>query len=138
MAEPAVSPIFQLSEFVIGLEGEANRRLGILSLLYDRRRVEPEAPGISVFDLETRMGLPREHLQFTIWYLKSKQYVTMGDNSDLVLTATGVDYLESNATKIPMLVKLLQSGPFTATSPSAPDGPDTLQLAQGPDTERAG
>ena len=69
-------PIFELSEFVNGVEGEANRRLGVLSLLYNRRRTSPHSPGISLFDLEKRIGMPREYLEFTTWYLKSKQYIT--------------------------------------------------------------
>src|SRR6476646_2897840 len=38
-AEPI--EIFELKEFSIGIEGEANRRLGILCLLYTRRRSNP-------------------------------------------------------------------------------------------------
>jgi hypothetical protein len=113
-------PIFELSEFVNGIEGEVNRRLGILSLLYNKRRTSPHDPGISVFDLEKRMGMPREYLDFTMWYLKSKQFITMADNAELALTATGVDYVESNCSNIPILQRLLQSGPKCATSEPSP------------------
>ena len=41
-------------------------------------------------------GRPREHLEFTIWYLGSKKFVTRDDNSRLVITAEGVEYLEAN------------------------------------------
>ena len=34
-AEPGALPIFEFSQFVNGIEGETNRRLGILSLLYN-------------------------------------------------------------------------------------------------------
>ena len=113
-------PIFELSEFVNGIDGEVNRRLGILSLLYNKRRTSPHEPGISVFDLEKRMGMPREYLDFTTWYLKSKQYITSSDNAELALTAIGVDYVESNCSNIPILQKLLQSGPKCATSAPPP------------------
>jgi hypothetical protein len=113
-------PIFELSEFVNGIDGEVNRRLGIVSLLYNRRRTSPDSPGISLLDLEKRMAMPREYLEFTIWYLKSKQYVTFGDHSELVLTANGVDYVESNYPKIPVLQRLLDSGPSCATSSKTP------------------
>jgi hypothetical protein len=115
-ADPGTMPIFELSEFVNGIDGEVNRRLGIVSLLYNRRRTSPHSPGISILDLEKRMGMPREYLEFTTWYLKSKHYVTFGDNSELVLTALGVDYVESNYPKIPVLQRLLDSGPSCATS----------------------
>lgn len=114
-------PIFELSEFVNGIDGEANRRLGVLSLLYNRRRTSPYSPGISLFDLEKRMGMPREYLEFTTWYLKSKQYVSFGDNSELVLTVLGVDYVESNCSKNPIIQKLLNSGPRFVTSSPAGD-----------------
>ena len=117
--ETEPNPIFGLSEFVNGIEGEANRRLGILSLLYTRRRTNSEHPGIPMFEIEKRMGFPREYLDFTTWYLRSKQYVTMGDNAELALTAAGVDYVESNATEIPLLRKLLTSGPRTTTGPES-------------------
>ena len=71
-------PIFELKEFVYGLKGEVNRRLGVLSPLYNRRRSCQEAPGLSVLDLEKRMAFPREHLNFALWYLKAKGYVPGG------------------------------------------------------------
>jgi curved DNA-binding protein CbpA len=115
------NPIFELREFVNGIEGETNRRLGVLSLLYNQRRTNPENPRVSLHDLEKRMGWPREYLDFTTWYLRTKQYVTREDNSDFSLTALGVDFVESNYSQIPMLNKLLNSGSRTATSstPSA-------------------
>ena len=41
-AEPL--PVFELKDFVTGVEAEANRRLGVLSLLYNQRRQDPEHP----------------------------------------------------------------------------------------------
>jgi hypothetical protein len=63
------------------------------------------------------MGFPRDYLDFTMWYLKSKQYITIADNSDFTITALGVDVVESNREKIPLLNKLLSDrtgGPPTA------------------------
>ena len=54
------------------------------------------------------MGFPREYLDFTTWYLRSKKYITKEDNSDFSLTPLGVDYVESNYSKLPLLRKLLQ------------------------------
>jgi DnaJ-like protein/PilZ domain-containing protein len=118
--EVRANPIFETSEFVNGIEGEVNRRLGVLSLLYNRRRTNPENPKVSLSELEKRMGWPREYLDFTTWYLKSMNYITREDNSDFALTAVGVDYVESNSVSIPMLHKLLNSGSRTATSSPGP------------------
>ena len=87
--------IFELQEFIDGTEGEINRRLGVLSILYRRRRRNDGSPTMSLLDLEKRMSLPREYLDFTLWYLRVKGYVKAEDNSDYALTASGVDYLES-------------------------------------------
>jgi len=102
-------PVFGLKEFAEGMEGEVNRRLGILSLLYNRRRTNPEVPGISVLELETMMSFPREHLEFTIWFLREKQYIRPGDHSDYVISASGVEYLESEVPSNRILSKLLHA-----------------------------
>jgi curved DNA-binding protein CbpA len=116
-AEPM--PIFELKDFVTGVEAESNRRLGVLSLLYNQRRSDPDHPGVSLLDLEKRMGFPREYLSFTMWYLRSKEYVHAADNSDYALSAAGVDFIEKNAPGSEILTRLLQPG----TARYAPVGP---------------
>lgn len=102
-------PVFGLKEFAEGLEGEVNRRLGILSLLYNRRRTNPENPGISLLEFETVMSFPREHLEFAIWFLREKEYVRTGNNSDYYIAAVGVEYLESEVPSKGILSKLLHA-----------------------------
>lgn len=70
------------------------------------------------------MGFPRDYLQFTMWYLRSKNYISMADNSDFTLTALGVDFVETNRKHVPVLNKLLTSGPATTT-------PEGATAAQG-------
>jgi curved DNA-binding protein CbpA len=129
------SPAFESVDFLDGIEGEVNRRLAVLSLLYRRCRANVHDPKISLRDLETAMGFPREYLDFTTWYLKTKKYITREDNSDFALTALGVDYVESNSSKLPVLSKLLNAGRPSATcSENASDVPNTTQemLIVGP------
>ena len=64
-------------------------RLTVLEALYTKRRVEPRDPGIFALDLEQLIGRPREHLEFTTWFLVQKKWVTRDDNSRLVITADG-------------------------------------------------
>jgi curved DNA-binding protein CbpA len=71
-------------------------RLTLLEALYTRRRMDPGSPTVYSSDLESMMGRPREHLEFTIWYLLQKKFATRDDNSRLMITADGVDYLEQN------------------------------------------
>lgn len=111
------NPVFESVDFLDGIEGEVNRRLAVLSLLYKRCRANVHDPKISLRDLETAMGFPREYLDFTTWYLKTKKYITREDNSDYALTALGVDYVEANCSKLPVLDRLLNAGrPSTACS----------------------
>jgi curved DNA-binding protein CbpA len=75
---------------------EQQTRLTVLEVLYTHRRLEPTAPGVFFLDLETLTGRPRELLGFTIWYVTQKGWVSRGDNSRLLITADGVDFLEQN------------------------------------------
>ena len=103
-------PIFALKDFVTGVKAEANRRLGVLSLLYNYRQANPDHPGLSLLDLEREMGFPREYLNFTIWYLLAKDFVALADNSDYAITAAGADYLERKAGRNTIAGRLLNPG----------------------------
>ncbi len=103
-------PVFELKEFVVGIDVEVNRRLGALCLLYNRRRASPDHAGMSLLDFEARMSLPREHLEFTIWYLKDKGYLRRDETtSDYVITSEGVDFVEANLSSNGIVPKLLKS-----------------------------
>jgi hypothetical protein len=100
------------------IDGELNRRLAVLALLYIKRRTNPYTPDVSLAEVEMRMGFPRDYLHFTTWYLRNKKYITQADNSDFTLTALGVDFVESNRANVPVLNRLLTSG----SGPSTTDG----------------
>jgi|CZKN01.1.fsa_nt_gi hypothetical protein len=104
-AEPM--PIFELKDFVTGVESEANRRLGVLSLLYNQRRQDPERPAVSLLHLEHLMAFPREYLNFTMWFLRAKGYVTAADNADYTISASGAEFVEANVDKSEVLAQLL-------------------------------
>jgi len=105
-------PVFWRRSFVDGIEGEMNRRLGVLSLLYHRRRTCDGSPGVSMLELERRMAFPREYLAFTLWYLRAKGYVALQeDNSDYALTGAGVDYVERCSLTNRTIRELLSAGP---------------------------
>jgi curved DNA-binding protein CbpA len=77
-------------------EIEQHVRLTVLEVLYTRRRTEPGNPGVTPLDLERLIGRAREHLEFTIWYLNQKKWLTRSDDSSLIITADGVEFLESH------------------------------------------
>jgi curved DNA-binding protein CbpA len=110
-AEPdQVNPYSDEVDFMDRMDGELNRRLAVLAVLYYRRRTSPGMPEVGLGEIETRMGFPRDYLDFTIWYLFKKGYVTKGDNAQFALTADGVDFIESERANLPVLNKLLTSG----------------------------
>ena len=77
-------------------EMEQMVRLTLLEALYTRRRIDPSAPAIWMGDLESLIGRPREHLEFTVWFLSQKKFLTKDDNARLQITADGVEHLEQN------------------------------------------
>jgi len=101
------TPLSTWIDFMDSMEGELNRRLAVLAVLYFQRRSNPYKPEVSLLDIERRMGFPRDYLDFTTWYLRSKGYITRADNSDFTLTAEGVDFVETQRVQIPVLDKLL-------------------------------
>jgi hypothetical protein len=111
--------LFETKDFTIGVDGEANRRMGILCLLYTRRRSDPDDPGISLLEFESIMSFPREHLLFTMWYLKERNLLEMDHASDYVITGNGVDYVEANLPTNKILYKLLGAAESGSTRPAS-------------------
>jgi len=111
--------IFELKEFSIGIEGEANRRLGILCLLYTRRRSNPDDPGLSMLEFESKMSVPREHLMFTMWYLREHNCLRQDEASDYVITGEGVDYVETHMPSNKLIHRLLLAAESGATHTAA-------------------
>lgn len=77
-------------------DDERHTRMLVLQILYTRRRMEPSNPGVSNAELIQLLGKAREHLEFTFWYLAQRKLVTRTDQSDLIITADGVDFLEEH------------------------------------------
>ena len=113
IAQPV--PLSTRVDFMDNIKGELNRRLAMLAVLYFQRRANPYSPEVSLHNIERRLGFPREYLEFTAWYLRTKEYITRADNSDFTITAEGVDFVETQRAHIPVLDKLL-----TATSEASP------------------
>jgi curved DNA-binding protein CbpA len=86
-ADTEVENDFELEQLV---------RLTLLEVLYTRRRRIPNNPGLFVLDFEELLGRPREHLEFTVWYLIQKGLLKRTDDSKFAITADGVEFLEKN------------------------------------------
>jgi hypothetical protein len=79
--------------------------------------MDPGKPSLSPLDLEELTGQPREHLEFTLWYLTQKKMLSRTDNSSLTITADGVDYLEQNSgSRVQRLRLTGEQAPLRATA----------------------
>ena len=103
--------IFSQPNVALGVEEEKRTRLGILSALYTLRRTQPEKPGMLVREVESLLGCPREHLEFSFWYLQAKGHVNGSDGGRYIITPTGVDAIEESGQDLarPSL-RLLEGG----------------------------
>jgi curved DNA-binding protein CbpA len=93
-ADPGRWRIFSSFKATQGVESERRKRKGILALLYARRVLQPEQPHMTLREMEELLGCPREHLEFSLWYLKENALVARTDNARYSITAKGVDRAE--------------------------------------------
>src|SRR5262249_12189963 len=87
-------------------DGAQQLRFTVLEVLYSKRRVEPNEPGVYHIELEKLTGAPREHLEFAMWYLVQKKLVQRTDQSLLAITADGIDWLEERRRTLPRTRRL--------------------------------
>lgn len=101
--------IFDKPEDGVGIEEEKRKRWGILSALYMKRKREPTKPGLRLREMENLLGCPREHLEFSMWYLRGKSYIVVEDNGYFHITPEGAEVLENagieNLPKMPKLIE---------------------------------
>jgi curved DNA-binding protein len=97
--------IFDRSTSAQGIEGERRKREGVISLLYRKRLAQPDQPSLTLRDFEDLLGVPIEHLDFCLWYLKEGQYVQRFDNGRHIITLKGVQLAESMGERptVPMI-----------------------------------
>ncbi len=98
-AQPSPQPRFRIGsrEFIQGLKGEQYRRQAVVCLLYRKRTIDYQFPGMSILELETLTGFTREEIGFALWYLCEKGFARIGDDNQYCIAANGVDYVESNS-----------------------------------------
>jgi curved DNA-binding protein len=77
------------------MKDEVQKREEIILALYSRRLAHPGQPSLSLRDLETLLGTPKDHLEFSLWYLKESGYLTRSDGAHHTITLKGVELAES-------------------------------------------
>jgi curved DNA-binding protein CbpA len=74
---------------------EMRRREEILGLLYSRRFSNPEQPSLNLRELEVLLNTPKDHLEFSLWYLKESGYLVRTDSARHTITLKGVQFAEA-------------------------------------------
>jgi len=88
--------IFNQDDAAVGKRAEASKRRGILDLLYTARMNQPGHPVMTIHELEDLLGCPREHLEFSLWYLRENALIIRSDNGRFSITVKGVDRAEAD------------------------------------------
>lgn len=88
--------VFEKPAEAQGVEAEQRKRHAILSMLYTKRIQSPSSPAVGIVDFENVLGIPKEHLEFPLWYLRENGSVSRSDNAKFTITVRGVDEVERN------------------------------------------
>ena len=88
--------IFDQERASRGVKGEKAKRDGIMGLLYTKRVNEPAAAAMDPREFEQLLGVPREHLEFSLWYLREQALIARSDNGRFHITVKGVDRAEQS------------------------------------------
>ena len=86
--------IFDQDRAMRGVKGEKAKREGIMGLLYTKRINETLTASMDPREFEQLLGVPREHLEFSLWYLREQGLATRADNGKYQITVEGVDRAE--------------------------------------------
>ncbi len=84
----------------IGLVDDRDVRERLLSLFYVQRRSKMQEPGLGEMAVARLMRIPIELVEFHIWYLKEKGWISRLDNGMLAITALGVDEAEKDRLRL--------------------------------------
>lgn len=99
--------IFENWQTSRGVEAEKRKRKGVLALLYGRRITDPHEPTLGLRELEQMLDCPREHLEFTLWFLKENKWVKSYDNGYYEITCQGVLIAEEDVDSVTPPLPLL-------------------------------
>ncbi len=88
---------FEQSTSTSNLADEHRKRHEILTILYRKRLAHPDQPAMGLRDLLDLLGMPREQLEFSLWYLKEGGYLLRTDSARHSITLKGVELIETLA-----------------------------------------
>jgi curved DNA-binding protein CbpA len=99
---------FSGTAFFEGLNREVGLRVAVLCVLYDRRKSDTYATGLTARQLEGLLETTYEDLSFTLWYLKQRNLVTADDKSRLQITVAGIDFVDQERPKPEQVMRFIK------------------------------
>ena len=98
---------------------ERGLRMMLLATLYTVRRSSVTKPGLSLRVLADMTDSEIDDVQFSLWYLRGKKLIEVGDDDAMAITVAGVDYVEEHGmTPAPELLSL-PNAPGTVSEPTS-------------------
>ena len=135
------APKFTGLDFFDALGREALLRVALLCVLYDRRKLKPLAPSISVRHLETILDSTSDEMTSVLWYLKQRNLVRSDDKSSLHITVDGMDFVENKKPTADEVMRFIKPDAIAGSkapqaSPITPAGsPPTAPPTAKPESE---
>jgi curved DNA-binding protein len=86
---------FEQSHSSQGRDAENRKREDIMRALYRKRLSNPDQPAMGLRELQDLLGVPREQLEFSLWYLKESGYLDRTDSARHSITIKGVQFAET-------------------------------------------
>ena len=129
------APKFTGLDFFDALGREALLRVALLCVLYDRRKIKPLAPSISVRHIETILESTSDELTSVLWYLKQRNLVRSDDKSSLHITVDGMDFVESKKPTADEVMRFIKPDAIAGAKPAAPVAPPVTPPAANAETE---
>jgi hypothetical protein len=130
------APKFTGLEFFDALGREALLRVALLCVLYDRRKVKPLAPSISVRHLETILESSSDEMTSVLWYLKQRNLVRSDDKSSLHITVDGMDFVENKKPTADEVMRFIKPDAIAASkTPASPVTPPAVAPAAKAENE---
>ena len=100
-------PKFTGMDFFKDVVNEVYTRQALLCILYDRRRLNPITPAISIRLLDKMVKSTPENMELAMWYLKQRGLVMADDKSRLQITVEGMDFLVADLPEPSSIMNLI-------------------------------
>ena len=95
--EPAVTPRDDIVVDGSTAVQDAELHEKLLLALYKQRREDARNPGVMPYYIQHELGCSDDSFEFHTWYLKSKGFIEITQQSELAITIEGVDHVISHS-----------------------------------------